>query len=140
MNTGFAFFTPRQGSRRFLRWGLEGAVVLLLAACANTSGDLAKAEASHMAAEEAKEAKAAQARQLQRENQLQSAWKGRPYDALLENFGAPILTMNVLGYRPLKTSLVVYGMLDQNSNCIDAFTMVKDEQSGQWSVADYFCR
>lgn len=77
---------------------------------------------------------------LQRETTLQSAWRGRPYEALLDTYGAPKLMMNILGYRPLRTSVVVYGVVDQAANCVDAFTMVKNEQTGQWSVADYFCR
>jgi len=48
--------------------------------------------------------------------------------------------LNILGYRPLKTSLAVYGVLDQSSKCVDAFTMVKLEDTGEWVVADYFCR
>ena len=62
------------------------------------------------------------------------------YDALLEAFGEPKLHLNILGYRPLKTSLAVYGVLDQSSKCVDAFTMVKLEDTGEWVVADYFCR
>lgn len=81
-----------------------------------------------------------QALPLQRETTLQAAWRGRPYEALLDTYGPPKLMMNILGYRPLRTSLVVYGIVDQAANCVDAFTMVKNEQTGQWSVADYFCR
>lgn len=77
---------------------------------------------------------------LQRETKLQSAWRGQPYEALLDTYGTPKLMMNILGYRPLKTSVVVYGIVDQAANCVDAFTMVKNEQTGQWTVADYFCR
>lgn len=120
-----------QERQRILRWGLGCAFALLLGACAHSGAELTEEQASRLAA---------QVLQSQRENQLKSAWGGRPYNALLESFGAPILTMNVLGYRPQKTSLVVYGMLDSNANCVDSFTMVKDEQSGEWTVADYFCR
>lgn len=78
--------------------------------------------------------------QQTRERTFQSAWVGKRYDALLEAFGEPKLHMNILGYRPLTTSLAVYGVLDQPSNCVDAFTMVKIEDTGEWMVADYFCR
>lgn len=75
-----------------------------------------------------------------REAELQAKWKGQPYQALLKQFGEPQLTMNVIGYRPLKTSLVVYGSGDAAAQCVDAFTMVKNDQTGEWTVADYFCR
>jgi hypothetical protein len=80
------------------------------------------------------------ARQAQRESALQSTWRGQRYEALLGSYGTPQLMMNVLGYRPLKTSLLVYGVVDQDAKCIDAFTMVKHQETGEWIVADYFCR
>lgn len=76
----------------------------------------------------------------QRELILQSLWVGKRYDALREGFGEPKLQMNILGYRPLKTSLAVYGVLDRPSECIDAFTVVQLKDTGEWVVADYFCR
>jgi hypothetical protein len=77
---------------------------------------------------------------LQRENTLQTTWRGRPYNALLEAYGSPKMIMNVPGYRPLKTSVVVYGVVDKVTQCIDAFTVVVHGINGEWTVSDYFCR
>ena len=55
-------------------------------------------------------------------------------------FGEPKLMMNMLCFHPLKTSLLVYGVVDEAADCVDAFTIVKQADSGQWAVADYFCR
>jgi hypothetical protein len=104
--------------------------VLMLVGCAN---DIERPSPSGLT-------RKAAALQQQRENSLQSAWVGKRYDSLLEAFGEPKLHMNILGYRPLKTSLAVYGVLDTSANCVDAFTMVKIEDTGEWVVADYFCR
>ena len=117
----------------FLRFGLGSGFALVIAGCAIDSNVTADAKA-------APSRFAAIALQSQRENSLQSTWRGRPYEALVEIYGEPKMTMNVPGYRPLKTSLLVYGMVDQAANCFDAFTMVKHEQTGHWTVADYFCR
>lgn len=114
------------------RWGWSAALALLLGACASPmDADEARLRASQ---------RVAQKLQLSREAQLQSNWRGKPYEALLEAYGSPQLMMNMLGYRPQKTSLVVFGVLDQSSNCVDTFTMAKNEQTGEWTVADYFCR
>jgi len=75
----------------------------------------------------------------QRESLLQAAWRGRPYNNLVEAFGAPKLVMNVPGYRQMKTSVVVYGSVDKVTNCIDAFTVVHG-RTGELTVTDYFCR
>ena len=64
----------------------------------------------------------------------------RKYDALLNAYGTPVLTMDVPGYRPLKTLVAVYGLDDQTADRVDAFTVVDDVQSNQLKVADYFCR
>ena len=104
--------------------------VLGLGGCSVVSKKEAAAEALSME----------QKLQLQREIELQSRWRGKPYDELLKTSGPPKLMMNVLGYRPLRTSLLVYGVVDEASSCIDAFTMVKDEETAQWTVSDYFCR
>lgn len=77
---------------------------------------------------------------LQRENTLQTAWRGRSYSTLVEAFGSPKLVMNVPGYRPVKTSVVVYGSLDKVTDCIDAFTVIVHGSTGEVTVADYFCR
>lgn len=116
-----------------LRFGLGPAFALVIAGCATDNNVTADAKA-------APSRFAAIALQSQRENSLQSTWRGRPYEALVEIYGEPKMTMNIVGYRPLKTSLVVYGVVDQDANCVDAFTMVKHEQTEQWTVADYFCR
>jgi hypothetical protein len=119
------------GVIRHMQWVLGVFLpVLMLVGCAN---DIERASASGLTRKEA-------ALQQQRENSLQSAWVGKRYDSLLEAFGEPKLHMNILGYRPLKTSLAVYGVLDTSANCVDAFTMVKIEDTGEWVVADYFCR
>lgn len=78
--------------------------------------------------------------QQQRERVIQSTWVGTRYDALREGFGEPKHHMNILGYLPLKTSLAVYGVVDQLSQCIDAFAVVQLEDTGDWVVADHFCR
>ncbi|HEY0845936.1 MAG TPA: hypothetical protein VGE12_11250 [Noviherbaspirillum sp.] len=76
----------------------------------------------------------------QRENMLQAAWRGRPYNSLVEKFGAPRMVMNVPGYRQLKTSVVVYDDSDAVSRCIDAFTVVVLHETEEVVVSDYFCR
>jgi hypothetical protein len=75
-----------------------------------------------------------------RERELQTTWRGKPYTALVAAYGEPKLIMNVPGYRPLKTSVAVFGIRDDTSRCIDAFTVVKHGTTGEWTVADYFCR
>ena len=75
-----------------------------------------------------------------RERELQTTWRGKPYTALVAAYGEPKLLMNVPGYRPLKTSVAVYGIRDDATRCIDAFTVVKHGITGEWTVADYFCR
>lgn len=76
----------------------------------------------------------------QRERDLQVQWRGKSYRDLIETYGAPKLVMNVPGFRPLKTSVAVYGVRDRDSHCIDAFTVVKHGTTGEWIVSDYFCR
>lgn len=75
-----------------------------------------------------------------RENRLQSLWKGRPYNALLEAYGSPNMVMSLPGYRPLRTSVVVFGVIDKSSDCIDAFTIESHAQNGEMTVSDYYCR
>lgn len=71
---------------------------------------------------------------------MQTAWRGRPYNALLEAYGSPKMVMNVPGYRPLKTSVVVYGVVDKSTQCIDTFTVVAQGANGEQTISDYFCR
>lgn len=75
-----------------------------------------------------------------REYMLQAAWRGLPYHALLQAFGPPHIVLSIPGYRPLKTNIVVYGIRDGASNCIDAFTIVTPSNNTEEIVADYFCR
>jgi hypothetical protein len=75
-----------------------------------------------------------------RERELQTTWRGKSYTALVEAYGMPTMIMNVPGFRPLKTSVAVYDVRDNSSRCIDAFTVVKHGITGEWTVADYFCR
>lgn len=75
---------------------------------------------------------------IARETGLQHVWRGRSLDALTAVYGAPRLVMDVPGRRALDTSVVVYGVQDEVSDCIDAFTIVA--VNGRRIVADYFCR
>lgn len=77
--------------------------------------------------------------QAQREADLGSLWRGKSHDLLLKSLGPPTMAMNVPGERPLPTMALVYGV-HEAAQCVDAFTMVKNVATGQWSVADYFCR
>jgi hypothetical protein len=77
--------------------------------------------------------------QAQREQSLQADWRGRPYANLLENFGTPQMMMSVPGRRHFQTSVAVYGVTDNLSQCIDAFTLLV-LNSGEVIIADYFCR
>lgn len=77
--------------------------------------------------------------QARREQNFQSNWRGKSYNALLENFGAPQMLMNVPGKRALPTAVAVYGVMDNLSQCIDAFTLVSVHE-GKVIIADYFCR
>jgi hypothetical protein len=76
----------------------------------------------------------------QREYLMQAEWRGRPYDSLVENFGSPIVEWSHPAYRANQARIVIYGVRDAASNCIDAFTVVSWGSSQQPTVADYFCR
>lgn len=121
------------GLQTTMHLGLAGSCALLLASC-TSSGEISE-HANYPTSRAT-----VLAQQTQRERALNTAWQGKPYDALRQQFGEPPLLMNVIGERPLRTSLVVYTQNDNEAHCIDAFTMVKVEASGQWLVADYFCR
>lgn len=117
-----------------VQWGMGSVFALVLSACATSS-------TGSVEAEEAASRRMAIAAQSKRETILQATWSGQPYDALLKAYGPPPLMMNVLGSRsPLKTSVVVFGVVDATANCVDSFTMVKHAQTGQWTVADSYCR
>lgn len=77
---------------------------------------------------------------VQRETALQSTWRGRPFDVLLDAFGDPELYMDIPAYRLFPTFVVVYSEKDSVSKCIDAFTIVSAPRSNEWFVMDYFCR
>lgn len=77
--------------------------------------------------------------QAKRERGLQSAWRGKSYEALIGNFGSPQIVMDVPGNNPMRTSIAIFGAKDRTSGCIDAFTLVV-LRSGETVVADYFCR
>jgi len=81
-----------------------------------------------------------QASKRQRELMLQSNWRGKPYKALTEAFGEPVWQLNIPGRPPLKTFSVVYDARDKAGNCIDAFTLLKVEDSREWVVDNYSCR
>lgn len=121
--------------RPFLRLGLASVCAVLLAGCATPSGAPGQSDETKRLI-----ALLLMKQQSQRELALNSIWRGKPYDALLGRYGEPPLMLNVIGERPLKTSLVVYTLIDNDTQCVDAFTMVKDGSNGQWSVSDYFCR
>jgi hypothetical protein len=78
--------------------------------------------------------------QAQREATLGARWRGQPYDSLLQALGPPRLVMRIPGERPLPSLAVLYGREDETAACEDAFTLVQNEDTGAWSVADYFCR
>jgi hypothetical protein len=78
---------------------------------------------------------------VQREARLQSTWKGQSYHALVEAYGAPKMVMSVPSPRPVPTSIVVYGVIDNMTNCIDSFTVTGQVQNIEdMTVMDYFCR
>ena len=77
---------------------------------------------------------------LKREAALRAAWRGRPYQSLLDAFGTPRVVMTVPGYRPIRTDVIVYGSTDKVTNCIDAFTIISPGSEDDVMVTDYFCR
>jgi len=76
----------------------------------------------------------------QREAALGLLWRGQSYDTLLKSLGPPKLVLNIPGERPQPTLALVYGFIDQAIQCFDTFTLVNRSDTGQWLVADYFCR
>ena len=74
------------------------------------------------------------------EHAMQAAWRGRPYHSLLEKFGPPRAVMAHPSLRSDGGEIVLYGVRDASSNCIDAFTVVAPDSSHDRIVADYFCR
>ncbi|HYD62797.1 MAG TPA: hypothetical protein VEC35_20760 [Noviherbaspirillum sp.] len=80
------------------------------------------------------------ASRMKRESTLRAAWRGRPYQSLIDAFGSPRMIMTVPGYRVVRTDVVVYGATDKASNCIDAFTVIWPGGEDEVTVTDYFCR
>ena len=76
---------------------------------------------------------------VQREGMLQVTWRGRPYHDLIDAFGAPRAVLETPTREQMKTDIVVYGVNDQISRCIDAFVIV-DDYIDEPIVKDYFCR
>jgi hypothetical protein len=72
----------------------------------------------------------------QREKAMKSSWNGRPYQELVQAYGAPRIVMNIPA-RPPRFSVVVFERLDSTTDCIDAFTVEQDDMA---VVNDYFCR
>lgn len=102
--------------------------VLLLDGCASTSPEETNAQNGGLEP------------RMQREHRLQSTWRGRSYHALVAAYGTPKMVMGLPSYRPMETSVVVYGVIDRASECIDAFTVVADKPDGDLTISDYFCR
>ncbi|WP_420472584.1 hypothetical protein [Noviherbaspirillum sp. ST9] len=75
-----------------------------------------------------------------REHVMQSAWRGQPYVALLKNFGPPRTVMAYPNMQTERGEIVLYGVRDANSNCIDAFTVAAPKSNHDRVVTDYFCR
>ena len=73
-----------------------------------------------------------------REVALNSIWKGQTYDALREVLGKPELTVN--NPNNARLMILIYGVTDDKSDCVDAYTVVNEVKKGHWSVMDYFCR
>ena len=86
---------------------------------------------------------AATQRSTEREAALQSTWNGQPYGILVATYGAPLYTMNIPGDRPNET-VAVYGIRDNASRCIDAFTVFHGSEQtrvqNNSTVTSYFCR
>ncbi|OWW18796.1 hypothetical protein [Noviherbaspirillum denitrificans] len=75
-----------------------------------------------------------------REQEMQGEWRGQPYHALRAEYGTPRFVMSHPGNRDPGSNIVIYGMRDAISQCIDAFTLFVPQSSHEPMVADYFCR
>lgn len=119
--------------RGLLGLGLAAMGLLLASGCATDRGSDLKQTADRKALAAERSAG------VKREAELNAAWRGHRYEELLASFGEPVSKINMIGQRPLPTTLVMFGV-DAKTRCVDAFTMVKNDKTGQWSVEDYFCR
>ena len=118
--------------QRMAGLGLGTMLALVVGACASDRGTDTK-QAQDVSARHASSVAA------KREVELNAAWRGHPYEALLETFGEPVSKINMIGQRTAMTTLVLFGV-DPKAQCVDAFTMVRDDKTGRWFVSDYFCR
>lgn len=110
-----------------LRLAVTGSAAMLLAGCALPTSD--------------PESRAALAvPRAQREATLRNAWKGRDYDTLVGAYGTPLMTMEIPGRAENLTFAAVYGVRDDATHCIDAFTVIIHRGNSQRVVVDYFCR
>lgn len=115
--------------RHILRVGLGPVLALMVAGCATHSEDkIGTVQAARLTA------------MTTRDASLNSIWKGQSYDALREALGEPELLMNIPGRSPLLAWIVVYGVLDEKSKCVDTFTLVNEAKRGELTVAAYSCR
>ncbi len=114
--------------------GLAAAVVFAWGAsgCAAIIGETADGEATA----------SPMARQvsMKREAMFNVAWRGKPRVELVDNLGQPKYVMVVPGRDDELTYVMVYGVQDRRAECVDAFTLQKNEAADQWVVSDYFCR
>jgi hypothetical protein len=78
--------------------------------------------------------------QAQREAALGARWRGQSYESLLKALGPPRSMYFIPGERPLLSLALVYGRDDDTAACVDAFTIVRNEDTGAWWVTEYFCR
>lgn len=76
----------------------------------------------------------------QREHVMQETWRGQTYHALLAQYGPPSFVMSHPARRDPGSDIVIYGVRDALTNCIDAFTLIVPKPSHEQMVADYFCR
>jgi hypothetical protein len=78
--------------------------------------------------------------QAQREAAMGARWRGQPYAALLKDLGPPKSMYFIPGDRALFSLALVYGREYETAACVDAFTIVRNEDTQDWWVAEYFCR
>jgi hypothetical protein len=80
---------------------------------------------------------------IERESVLQTTWEGQPYGVLVDTYGPPLYVMNIPGDRP-DEMIAVYGIRDNISRCIDAFTVFhaneRNKARNDSTVTSYFCR
>jgi hypothetical protein len=80
---------------------------------------------------------------IERESVLRAAWKGQSYGVLVDTYGPPLYLMDIPGDVPNET-VVVYGVRDNVSRCIDAFTVFhsgdRSKAQSDSTVTSYFCR